>query len=277
MLIHGKTPQPGAPELLDWVRRSGRRVYVLTNNSSTARTRYARRLCRMGFRVDPAEIVTSGYLTARYFSECQRSRPWPQFALRRPHVFVVGGEGILTEFAAVGVRATLTRSVADPRKPHFVIAGIDRRLTYAKIARAQRAIMAEGALFIATNQDPQFPTERGLEPGAGAIVAAIATAAGKPPEIVVGKPHPLAMRVMLDTARCSAREVLMVGDRLDTDIRAGREAGIYSILVLSGVTTRMQLETVQDPLMTPDAVLADVTGVRRMLEQHGSRRAGTGS
>src|SRR2546425_10521164 len=93
VLIHGKTPQPGAIELLDWVRASGRRLFVLTNNSSTARGKYAARLRHMGFRISASEIITSGYLTARYFIECQRSRPWPQFAVRRPHIFVVGGEG----------------------------------------------------------------------------------------------------------------------------------------------------------------------------------------
>ncbi|MBI3465087.1 MAG: HAD-IIA family hydrolase, partial [Planctomycetes bacterium] len=232
VLIHGRTPHPGAIELLDWVRQSGRKLYVLTNNSSTARVKYAARMRRLGFHLDRSEIITSGYLTARYFVECQRTRPFPQFAVRKPHIFVVGGEGIGAEFQAVGVGATLTRSVQDPRKPHFVIAGIDRTLTYAKIARAQRAIMVEGALFIATNQDPTFPVEDGFQPGAGTVVAAIATAVGRPPDIVVGKPHPLAMRIALHTAGCKPSEVLIVGDRLDTDIETGRRARVFSVLVL---------------------------------------------
>ena len=265
VLIHGRTPHPGAVELLDWVRESGRKLYVLTNNSSTARSKYAARMRLMGFHLDRSEIITSGYLTARYFVECQRTRPFPQFAVPRPHIFVVGGEGIPAEFQSVGVRATLTRSTHDPRKPQFVIAGIDRKLTYAKIARAQRAIMLEGALFIATNQDPTFPVEDGFQPGAGTVVAAIATAAGRAADIVVGKPNPLAMRITLAAAECKPSEVLIVGDRLDTDIETGRRAQVFSVLVLSGVTTRQRLRSVTDPMQRPDRVLADVTGLRRLL------------
>lgn len=266
VLVHGRTAHPGASALLDWVRQSGRRVYVLTNNSSTARSRYAARLRRIGFHVHRSEIITSGYLTARYFLECQRTRPWPQFAIRRPHIFVVGGEGIPAEFGAAGVPATLTRSVHDPRTPHFVIAGIDRTLTYAKIARAQQAIMAEGALFIATNQDPTLPVENGrFQPGAGTIVAAIATSAGRPPDIAVGKPHPLAMRITLEIAGCAPSEALMVGDRLDTDIQTGKQAGVYSVLALSGATTRAILRACRDPMQTPDCTIKDVNGLRRIL------------
>jgi phosphoglycolate/pyridoxal phosphate phosphatase family enzyme len=267
VLIHGRTPHPGAIELLNWIRESGRKIYVLTNNSSTARGKYAVRLRRMGFQIDRSEIITSGYLTAMHFTDCQRTRPFPQFALQRPHIFVVGGDGIAAEFRTVGVPATLTRSIHDARKPQFVIAGIDRSLTYAKIARAQRAILAEGALFIATNRDPTFPVESGLEPGAGTIVAAIATAVGRPPDIVVGKPHPLAMTITLRAAGCTASQVLMVGDRVDTDIEVGRRAGVYSILVLSGVTTREKLRAVRDPMQRPDCVLSDVTDLRGWLSR----------
>ena len=265
VLIHGNTPHPGAIQVLDWVRGTGRKVFVLTNNSSTARSVFAAKWRRAGFHIDKSEIITSGYLTARYFAECQRTRSWPQFRAVRPHIFVVGGHGIQLEFQAVGTRATLTRSVHDPRTPRFVIAGIDRKLTYAKIARAQRAICEDGALFIATNQDPTFPTENGFQPGAGTIISAISTATGRPPDIIVGKPNPLAMEITLAVAGCSPSEVLIVGDRLDTDIRVGRQAGVYSILVLSGVTTRKQLRTTQSPLDQPDCVIKDVTQLRRFV------------
>lgn len=265
VLIHGRTPQPGAIELMDWVRHSGRQVFVLTNNSSTARGKYAARLRRMGFHIAASEIITSGYLAACYFRDAQKSKPFPQFAVRRPHVFVVGGDGIPTEFERVGVNATLTRNPRDPRTPNFVIAGIDRTLTYRKLARAQRAILREGALFIATNQDPTFPTEDGQLPGAGTIVAAIATASGRPPDVVIGKPQPLAMQMTLAAAACSADEMLIVGDRLDTDIRTGRQAGVYAVLVLTGVTTRTQLKATTELLSRPDAVVSDVTKLKSLL------------
>lgn len=265
VLIHGQTPHPGAIELIDCLRQSGRQIYVLTNNSANARKKVAARFRRMGFHIDGSEIITSGYLTARYFGECQKTRPFRQFSVRNPHIFVVGGSGIPAEFRAVGIRATLTRDVRDPRTPQFVIAGIDRSVTYAKIARAQRAISVEGALFIATNRDPTFPVENGFQPGAGTIVAAIATAVGRTPDIVVGKPHPLAMKMTLDAAQCRPSQVVMVGDRLDTDIQVGRRAGVYSVLVLSGVTTRAQLRSIRDPMQRPDRVLPDVRGLRGWL------------
>jgi phosphoglycolate/pyridoxal phosphate phosphatase family enzyme len=265
VLIHGKTPHPGAIELVDWVRQSGRKVFVLTNNSSTARGKYAARLRRMGFHIRASEIITSGYLTARHFMDCQQRRPFPQFATRHPHIFVVGGPGILAEFKALNVPATLTRDVNDPRRPHFVIAGIDRTMTYAKIARAQRAILQDRALFIATNRDPTFPVESGVEPGAGTIVAAIATAVGHAPDIVVGKPHPLAMQITLETAQCKPSEVIIVGDRLDTDIQVGNAAGVFTVLVLSGVTSRAKLKLVRNQLQRPDCVLKDVTELRSRL------------
>ena len=86
VMIHGKTPQSGAIELVDWVRRSGRRLFVLTNNSSTARGKYAARLRRMGFHIHRSEIITSGYLTARYFQQCQAKPPFPQFRVREPQI-----------------------------------------------------------------------------------------------------------------------------------------------------------------------------------------------
>ena len=252
---------------MDWVRGSGRSLYVLTNNSSTSRTKYAARFRRMGFDLSASEIITSGYLTAVHFKECQRKRTYSQFRVRVPHIFVVGGEGIPAEFRAVGVRATLTRSVLDPRTPQFVIAGIDRSLTYAKVARAQRAIMEQGALFIATNQDPTFPVENGFQPGAGTIVAAIATASGHAPDIVVGKPHPLAMRITLAAAGREPAEVLLVGDRLDTDIQVGRAAGVYTVLVLSGVTNQAKLRETTDSRQQPNHVLRDVTELSRLLSR----------
>ena len=133
------------------------------------------------------------------------------------------------------------------------------------MSHAQQAIVKHGALFIATNQDPTFPTEDGFLPGAGTIVAAISTAVGRKPDIVVGKPHPLAMKITLETAGCDASEVVMVGDRLDTDIQVGRQAGVFSVLVLSGVTTRTHLRKLRNPAQRPDRVLDDVTGLRHLL------------
>ena len=265
VLVHGNTPHPGAIELLDWVRSTGRQLYVLTNNSSVARSVYAARWRRKGFHIQTCEIITSAYVTARYFARCLGNPPRAEFRVRCPHIFVVGGPGIAAEFQALGVRATLTRSVLDPRRPNFVIAGIDRRLNYAKIARAQRAIRDQGAMFIATNQDPTYPTENGFLPGAGVVVAAIATAAERQPDVVVGKPYPLTMEIALATAGCSASQALMVGDRLDTDIRMGKQARVFSVLVLTGATTSEQLGRQGNWASKPDRVLGDVSELRALL------------
>ena len=252
VLVHGSTLHPSGLQSWQWVKQSGRRTFLLTNNSMRSRSAYARRWQRRGFPLRRTEIVTSGYLAALYL----RRQIQPH---ETPHIFVVGGPGIPAEFKAVGVPGTWTRNPADERRARYVVVGLDKQVTYRKLARALRAILYDGATFLATNRDATFPTENGLYPGAGSIVAALAASAGQEPAAVMGKPEPTALQLIAREAGCTPGEVLVIGDRLETDILCARRAGAWSALVLSGVTDRARLESVTDPMEQPHFVLRDVS------------------
>lgn len=266
VLIHGATFHPAALSVWEWVKRSGRAVYLLTNNSTTSRARYARRWQKRGFPISRKEIVSSGYLAALYLRRATTERSWPVFAeVERPHFFIVGGTGIGAELKSAGVAATWTRDPRDTRPAQVVIVGLDKSVTYRKLARALHSLLYDDAVFVATNRDATFPTETGLRPGAGSIVAALVTAAGREPDIVMGKPEPAALLFIRDMLQCRPEEMLMVGDRLETDILCARRAGVWSALVLSGVTTKEKLAAVHDPLLWPDFVLNDVSELRDLF------------
>ncbi len=252
VLVHGSTLYPAGLPAWQWVQRSGRRTYLLTNNSMRSRSAYARRWQRMGFPLRRSEIVTSGYLAALYL---RRELAGGRI---RPHIFVVGGPGIPAELKAVGVPGSWTRDPADERPAHYVLVGLDKQVNYRKLSRALRAILYDGAVFLATNRDATYPTERGLFPGAGSIVAALAASAGREPAAVMGKPEPRALELIAREVGCSLEELLVVGDRLETDILCARRAGAWSALVLSGVTDRKRLRSVTDPDELPHFVLRDV-------------------
>jgi HAD superfamily hydrolase (TIGR01450 family) len=147
-------------------------------------------------------------------------------------VFVVGESGIAQALESVGARPTFDEDVSSV---DLVVAGIDREFTYAKLRTAQRLILA-GAKFIATNRDSTFPTESGVTPGAGSLVAAIETASGVIP-VSMGKPEPTMLQLLLERLQLRPEQAAMIGDRLDTDIACAHRAGVGKIFVATGVTT----------------------------------------
>jgi HAD superfamily hydrolase (TIGR01450 family) len=138
--------------------------------------------------------------------------------------------------------------------PDAVVVGLDPQLTYLRIAAAADCIRA-GAAFIATNRDPVYPTERGVRPGAGSIVAALEATTGVTPTSV-GKPAPLLLEMAAHAAGGEAREAVMIGDGLDTDLAAARAVGARCVLMLTGITTRAQLDALP-PHERPTAVAGD--------------------
>jgi 4-nitrophenyl phosphatase len=154
-----------------------------------------------------------------------------QFLRRRfgsVRFWYIGEEGILEEMRAAG------HTLVSAEEAEWIVVGMDRSLTYEKLAQALRALL-RGARLLATNEDPTFPTPEGLVPGAGAVVGAL-RGMGFPPEIVVGKPSPISFQVALEVLGLGPSEVLMIGDRLDTDIAGAQALGMDTALVLSGVT-----------------------------------------
>ena len=217
VLYRGDLAVPGAPEALRRLTENQARITYVTNNSTRTPAQAATKIeVVTGVSTDPSQVVTSSQAAASLLT------------LEDQPTMAVGEKGVVDALAQFGVEMT-----EDPEKAGSVVVGLDRNVTYDTIARASAAVRS-GARFLATNTDPTLPTATGFLPGAGALVAAIATAAGRDPE-VAGKPH----QAIRDLVRSRGiKEAWVVGDRMDTDIAlATAEPEWCSILVLTGAST----------------------------------------
>jgi 4-nitrophenyl phosphatase len=218
-LYRGDEALPGASEVVNELRRRGSLIRFLTNNSGRTPEFYAEKLRRLGFICSTDEIYSSATGSARWCAEQGIQS-----------AFVVGEEGLYEALSAGKIRIVGLEEPAEA-----IVAGICRTFTYQWMNDAMQQIL-KGARFVATNADATYPLEGGrLEPGAGSIVAAIQTCSGADP-VVVGKPNPYLVELILRDANISASECLAVGDRMETDIEAGRRANCDVHLVLTGVT-----------------------------------------
>jgi NagD protein len=219
VIVHEDQLVPGADRFIERLREAGRPFLILTNNSMYTARDLAARLQEMGLVVTDREIWTSALATARFLSE---QRPGGS-------AFVVGEAGLTTALYEVGY------TLSD-RNPDYVVLGETRTYSFERVTRAVRLI-ANGARFIATNPDPTGPSLDGPLPATGAVAAMISRATGVEPYFV-GKPNPLMMRSALRAIDAHSETTVMIGDRMDTDIVAGLEAGMKTILVLTGITDR---------------------------------------
>jgi len=225
VILIGKTPIDVAPEGVRMLRRKGARVMFITNNSTRSRDSLLRELTNAGLEVEINDILTTAYCTTRYL----RSE-------RVVDVYVIGETGLIEELTDAGMRMVDDKAA----RCDAVVAGLDRSLTYAKLATAQRFIQT-GARFVATNTDATLPTETGETPGAGAIVSALTTCTGMKP-VVIGKPEATLMHTALEATGVSRERCAIVGDRSETDILMAKNAGCLGILVLTGIATSQRLE-----------------------------------
>jgi NagD protein len=223
VLVHEAEALPGADRFLARLKELELPFLLLTNNSIFTRRDLAARLRASGLEVPEESIWTSASATAR-FLETQRPNGT---------AFVVGESGISTQLYQAGY--TLTDN-----DPDYVVLGETRTYSFERITQAIRLIAA-GARFIATNPDPTGPSPSGPLPATGSVAALITRATGVEPYFV-GKPNPLMMRSALNALNAHSETTAMIGDRMDTDIVAGLEAGLETILVLSGVTSREEAE-----------------------------------
>ncbi|HVW18339.1 MAG TPA: HAD-IIA family hydrolase [Solirubrobacteraceae bacterium] len=224
VLVHEDQAIPGAPELLARLRELEIPFLVLTNNSIYTRRDLAARLRLAGIDVPEESIWTSALATARFLHD---QRPGGS-------AFVVGEAGLTTALHDVGY--TLTE-----RDPDYVVLGETRTYSFERITSAIRLIV-RGARFIATNPDNVGPTPDGPLPATGSVAALISRATGAEP-YYVGKPNPLMMRSALNAIEAHSEHTAMIGDRMDTDIVAGIEAGLHTVLVLTGVTGEALADT----------------------------------
>jgi NagD protein len=224
VLMHEGVPIPGANTFLERLREAGRPFLVLTNNSIyTARDLHVR-LKRIGLEVPVENIWTSALATAKFLDT------------QHPNgtAYVIGEAGLTTALHETGY--VLTDS-----DPDFVILGETRTYSFEALTKAIRLIN-RGARFIATNPDNTGPSPEGALPATGSVAALITKATGKDPYFV-GKPNPLMMRTGLNAIGAHSETSAMIGDRMDTDVLAGLEAGMETFLVLTGLTTKADIES----------------------------------
>jgi NagD protein len=223
VLVREEQAIVGADRFIARLRERGTPFLVLTNNSTYTRRDLAARLTANGLAVPEGALWTSALATARFLED------------QRPEgsAFVIGEAGLTTALHDAGY--TLTE-----RAPDYVVLGETRTYSFERITRAIRLI-ADGARFIATNPDPTGPSNEGPLPATGSVAALISRATGVDPYFV-GKPNPLMIRSALNAIDAHSETAAMIGDRMDTDVVSGLEAGMETILVLSGVTTRAEAE-----------------------------------
>jgi NagD protein len=223
VLVREEQPIPGADRFLARLREVGTPFLLLTNNSTYTRRDLVARLAAAGLEVPEEAIWTSALATARFLED------------QRPEgsAFVIGEAGLTTALHDAGY--TLT-----DRDPDYVVLGETRTYSFERITRAIRLI-ADGARFIATNPDPTGPSNEGPVPATGSVAALISRATDVEP-YYVGKPNPLMMRSALNAIDAHSETAAMIGDRMDTDVVSGLEAGMETILVLTGVTSREDAE-----------------------------------
>ncbi|MEV6422657.1 HAD-IIA family hydrolase [Streptomyces sp. NPDC051662] len=218
VLIHEGVPIPGAAEFIKRLRESGKPFLVLTNNSIYTPRDLQARLARMGLDVPVDNIWTSALATAKFLED---QRPGGT-------AYVIGEAGMTTALHDIGYILT-------DHEPDYVVLGETRTYSFEALTRAIRLING-GARFICTNPDETGPSTEGPLPATGAVAALITKATGKAPYFA-GKPNPLMMRTGLNAIGAHSETSAMIGDRMDTDVLAGLEAGMETFLVLTGVTT----------------------------------------
>lgn len=237
VLWRGDETLPGVTDFFDFLDKENLSFILVTNNATRRSDHTINRLAGLGVKVQPSQVLTSAEATARWV---KTNLPGVS------KIVVVGEQALIDELTQAGF--SIVQENADA-----VVVGLDRGLTYDKLSRAALEIRA-GAKFIATNTDLTLPTEKGLVPGSGSIVAALVAATGVEP-VVIGKPFRPMFSLALDSLHTAPESTAMLGDRLDTDIDGASRAGLKTILVLTGVSTRLEAET--NPIR-PDFIFADL-------------------
>lgn len=239
VLVSGRTKIPGADVFIRRLVERGIGFLVLTNNPLYTQRDLAHRLQTMGLEIPPQHIFTSAMATARFLRS------------QKEHgtAFVIGESGLTGPIHEIGW-------VITDHDPEYVVLGETLTYNFEMVTKAIRFVAA-GAHFIATNPDPSGPSETGIVPACGALASLIERASGMSP-FFVGKPNPLMMRTALKHLGVHSEEAIMIGDRMDTDIIAGVQSGLETILVLSGVTTR---ESIRNYPYQPTRVVESVAEI----------------
>jgi NagD protein len=254
----GEAALPRAVEAIAELRALGKRVLFVSNKPLEPRENYARKLTKLGIPAAPDDVITSAYVLGYHLAKTE-----PGLRL-----YVVGEANLLAELRGHGLQVVnelLDQSPLEVIQPHgidAVVVAFDRTLDYRKLNTAYQALM-QGARFFATNADKMCPMPGGGIPDAGGTIAALEHMTGRSLELLAGKPSRLIMEVALQRLAMPAERVMMVGDRLETDILMGQQAGMQTAATMTGASTRMDVAQMPNPPTYIIENLGDLPGIVR--------------
>jgi arabinose operon protein AraL len=245
-VYRGDSLIPGADRVIRLLREKGKKVVFLSNKPIQTREDYASKLTRLGIPTQPEEVINSTFVMTHYLKKIA-----PQARL-----FVVGETPFIEELKRAGFKIT-----DEPKEIEYVVVAFDRTFDYQKLNVAFQAIKL-GAHFVATNPDRTCPVEGGEIPDCAGMIAAIEAVTGKTVEIIVGKPSPLMIQTALEVMGLKPEDCILIGDRLETDIKMGKEFGMATGIVLTGVTDE---KTLKESSIHPDFIFRSIAEVENLL------------
>jgi len=249
-VYRGDTLIPRANEVIRVLRENKRKVVFLSNKPIQTREDYASKLTRLGIPTQPDEVINSTFVMTHYL---KKNAP-------QARLFVVGELPFIEELKRAGF--TL---IDDPKEIDYVVAAFDRTFDYGKLNIAFQAIKKFGAHFVATNPDRTCPVEGGEIPDCAGMIGAIEAVTEKKVEIIVGKPSPIMIQAVLDVLGLRPEDCILIGDRLETDIKMGKESGMATGIVLTGVTDEKTLKEYKGSPIQPDFIFQSIADVENLL------------
>ncbi len=240
---------PDADRVIRLIREKGRKVVFLSNKPIQTREDYASKLTRLGIPTQADEVINSTFVMTNYLKKIS-----PQARL-----FVIGEPPFIEELKRAGFQIT-----HEPQEIEYVVVAFDRTFDYGKLNVAFQAIK-RGAHFVATNPDRTCPVVGGEIPDCAGMIAAIEAVTEKKVEVIVGKPSPLMIQTVLDVLGLRPEDCILIGDRIETDIKMGKEAGIATGIVLTGVTDEEALKKIKHTPSQPDFVFQSIADVENLL------------
>ncbi|MBM4338050.1 MAG: HAD-IIA family hydrolase [Deltaproteobacteria bacterium] len=240
---------PGADRVIHQLRKTGRKVAFLSNKPLQPREDYAEKLTRLGIPTRPEEVINSTLVMINYLKKI----------VPQPRLFVVGELPFVDELKREGFMIT-----EEPKEIEYVVVAFDRTFDYKKLNISYQAIKL-GAHFVATNPDRTCPVEGGEIPDCAGMIAAIEAVTQKKVEVIVGKPSPIMVQTVLEVMGLKPEDCILIGDRLETDIKMGKDSGIATGIVLTGVTTEEFLRQIKHTPDQPDFVFQSIADVENLL------------
>ena len=239
VICRGRRPIEEGVQAVKKLKDLGKKIIFVSNNSTRSRRIFVERFSSFGLDVSEDEILLATFATARFIAREKR----------HAKVFTTGEAGLIEELELAGIR------VVDYDEAEYLVVGSNRGINYEIITKALRLCLRRDVRYIATNPDRIFPGEDGPIPGTGMLIGALYWMTGRMPDVIVGKPSEVIMKEALQILGLKAEDVVVVGDQIEIDVQAGRSIGAETLLVLSGVTTKENLNEKIQKFGKPDYIL----------------------